>query len=182
MHQYRFIAHFDPDEAPILPLHDSMSDLVDDLLKRSSAGSDDARSPHPGYALQMNTFYDDLPPTEEAQDLPPFLWVLRHTTRLQQYAPFQTGFTKPIFDMDVARGVFSHAHVTCVTDTCPYALKRVSPTIAYVGHYKKICGELCHKKTLRTETALLRYKETILQAVTSVRKKLQLSSRSALKR
>lgn len=58
---------------------------------------------------------------------------------------------------------------------CRYALKRVSPTLAYVGHFKGICGETCLKKKTVTETAHLRYRETILRAVTSVRKKLKLN-------
>ncbi|XP_069973430.1 uncharacterized protein [Penaeus vannamei] len=171
MHEYRFIAHFDPDEVPVLPHHQTLPGLVAELL-RSSSGSI-----HPAYALQMINFYDDLLPAEEERDLPPFLWVLRHTTRLSQGAGYLMGKSKPIFDMDVTRGVFSHAQVTCVnlTGMCRYALKRVSPTLAYVGHFKGICGETCHKKKTVTETAHLRYRETILRAVTSVRKKLKLN-------
>lgn len=33
MHEYRFIAHFDPDEVPILPRHESLPGLVADLLR-----------------------------------------------------------------------------------------------------------------------------------------------------
>lgn len=58
---------------------------------------------------------------------------------------------------------------------CSNFLKRVRPTLAYVGHFKGICGETCHKKKIRTETAHLRYRETILRAVTAVREKLQLT-------
>lgn len=68
----------------------------------------------PAFALQSNLFYDDLPPTEEAQDIPTTLWVLRHTLRFKKDEPQDTRNTKPIFDMDVTRGAFSHAQVTCV--------------------------------------------------------------------
>lgn len=34
MHQYRFLAHFDPDELPILPKHDSITHLLNDLVEK----------------------------------------------------------------------------------------------------------------------------------------------------
>lgn len=34
MHQYRFIAHFDPDEMPILPKHYSFPEFLEDIVKR----------------------------------------------------------------------------------------------------------------------------------------------------
>nr|XP_027207002.1 uncharacterized protein LOC113800434 [Penaeus vannamei] len=167
MHEYRFIAHFDPDEVPVLPHHQTLPGLVAELLRTSSGKA------YPAYNLQMINFYEDLPPVEEVRDLPPFLWVLRHTARLKEDPAFVTGHSKPIFDMDFARGVFSHAPVTCV-GMCE-AVKRVSPSLAYLGHFKGTCGEKCQDKDLlRTETAHLRYRDLVLQAVTSVKKKLQL--------
>lgn len=62
----------------------------------------------------MINIYDDSLPTEEVRDLPSFLWVLRHTTRLKYDDGYLLGHAKPIFDMDLVRGVFSHAQVTCV--------------------------------------------------------------------
>ena len=34
MHQYRFIAHFDPDEVPILPKHENFLQFLDDIIGR----------------------------------------------------------------------------------------------------------------------------------------------------
>ncbi|XP_037772488.1 uncharacterized protein LOC119568154 isoform X2 [Penaeus monodon] len=144
MHEYRFIAHFDPDEVPILPRHESLPGLVADLL-RSSAGL-----PYPTYNLQMIDLYEELPGTEEVRGPPPSLWFPRHTTRRKEDPEFQT-------------------------DMCAESTKRLSPTMAYIGHTKRTCGEECRDRDLfRTETAHLRKRESILQAVTSIKKKLQL--------
>ncbi|KAG0720361.1 hypothetical protein GWK47_048638 [Chionoecetes opilio] len=75
MHRYRFIAHFDPDEVPILPKHDNFTHLLDDLM-----ASQKGKTP-PGYKFQMTFFYDNLDLHEEAAHFPNYLWALRHTLR-----------------------------------------------------------------------------------------------------
>lgn len=62
------------------------------------------------------------------------------------------------------------------TGLCPYHYQVVNSTTAYVGHFRKSCKEKCQDKNLlRTETAHLRHKDTIIRAVTSVREKLHMN-------
>ncbi|CAL4130621.1 unnamed protein product, partial [Meganyctiphanes norvegica] len=74
MHEYRFIAHFDPDEFPILIKHDSFQKLTDELLRNQTRNNESPSL----YKLHWSYFYDNIPPPPSVADLPKNLWALRH--------------------------------------------------------------------------------------------------------
>ncbi|KAG0728382.1 hypothetical protein GWK47_032609 [Chionoecetes opilio] len=88
MHQYRFIAHYDPDEVPILPEHHNFTHFLDDLIASVKGPAP------PGYKLQWAYFFDNVAPSEEAAGLPAFLWMLRHTGRQASHFERQCGYGK----------------------------------------------------------------------------------------
>lgn len=70
----------------------------------------------PGYLLQWIYFFSNLPPVKEAEELPEYLWMLRHTQRQAKPVPKPSpGQFKPLYDMNVVRGVFSHGPILCVS-------------------------------------------------------------------
>ena len=74
------------------------------------------RGASPGYLLMMSFFYSNLEPSKEAANLPAYLWALRHTKRqAKHFSNPPPGRFKPIFDMNVVRGVFSHGSLLCLS-------------------------------------------------------------------
>uniref|UniRef100_A0A0P4WAF5 Glycosyltransferase family 92 protein n=1 Tax=Scylla olivacea TaxID=85551 RepID=A0A0P4WAF5_SCYOL len=169
MHQYRFLAHFDPDEVPILPLHDNFTHFLDDLIASTR------HSPPVGFKLRRYYFYDNLQPSEEASRLPSYLWILRHTKRLARHLTrLHTGEVKPIHDTDVIRGVFSHASILCVSGRCHTSSMHQVPTeTAFYGHFRLTCDEECLQNT-QHDLTLQRHREQVSARVARVLKTLQL--------
>ncbi|XP_045115112.1 uncharacterized protein LOC123506833 [Portunus trituberculatus] len=156
MHQYRFLAHFDPDEVPILPRHENFTHFLDDFIA-SIRGKAPA-----GFRLQWNYFYSNIGPGREAADLPDSLWALRHTHRQAEHMKRPgSGKFKPIFDMNVVRGVFSHGPVLCTKGRCSHNnLRNVPPEEAFLGHFKLNCDGQCNQ-TLASDPTLLKYRKQV---------------------
>lgn len=150
MHEYRFLAHVDPDEVPVLLKHDNFTHLLDDLIDGMKGTAS------PGYLLHWMYFFDNLPPAKEAAELPDYLWMLRHIQRQAKPIPNPNpGHFKPIYDMNVVRGVFSHGTILCISGGCNnFRMKRVSPEIAYMGHFKLTCDRECTENTVQDFTLL----------------------------
>ncbi|XP_042230453.1 uncharacterized protein LOC121871912 isoform X2 [Homarus americanus] len=176
MHQYRFIAHFDPDEVPILPKYNNFTHLLDVLLtkERHTTSKKKQRMP-PAYKFQWNFFHDDLQPQGESAKLPEYLWSLRHTRRLVQDLKVFPGKYKSLFDMNTVRGIFSHDVLLCTTWKCRGRSSIISPSYAYIGHFKLNCGQKCRDaNATREELFLHKFKKPVIKAVTDVLKRLQL--------
>ncbi|KAG0692741.1 hypothetical protein GWK47_027765 [Chionoecetes opilio] len=169
MHRYRFIAHFDPDEVPILLKHDNFTHLLDDLM-----ASQKGKTP-PGYNFQLTFFYDNLDPHEEAADVPHYLWALRHTLRQAPHEtnPYPNRY-KSLFDMNTVRGIYSHTTLVCLSGPCDFDRSRsVSNDTGLIAHYRNMCGKKCMKNTLHDLT-LLKYKKQVGARVLKVLSTLQL--------
>lgn len=169
MHQYRFIAHFDTDEVPILPKHDSFPLFLEDFTNSRKHDSP------PGYRLRGHYFYENLEPSQEAKDLPKYLWALRHTERqAKPNEPPTSGQFKPIFDMNAVRGVFSHGTLLCVSGRCRSSkMASVSSDKAFLAHFRLTCDEQCRENTVHDLT-LQRYKEKVSNRVEKVLNDLNL--------
>ncbi|XP_069939105.1 uncharacterized protein [Cherax quadricarinatus] len=169
MHQHRFIAHFDPDEVPVIIHNESFTDFFNDLLSSELS----RKSPPSGYQLQWNIFYDNVyTPTNETQ----YLHVLGHTKRTKSNFPRTGGTVKTIYDMDTVTGVFSHGPLVCASGECSSHVKTVDYKEAYLGHYTRTCKEdSCMKeKFLMEDKTLLRYKHQVKTAVKNVLQELKL--------
>uniref|UniRef100_A0A0P4W3M0 Glycosyltransferase family 92 protein n=1 Tax=Scylla olivacea TaxID=85551 RepID=A0A0P4W3M0_SCYOL len=161
MHQYRFLAHFDPDEVPILPHHDNFTHFLDDLMA-SIRGAAPA-----GFRLQWSYFYNNIGPSKETANLPDALWALRHTHRQAEHMKRPVpGKFKPIFDMNAVRGAYSHGPMLCTGGRCNHhALRTVSPEKeAFLAHFRLDCDEVC-KQSLVSDLTLLRYSEVTTRAL-----------------
>ncbi|XP_042858644.1 uncharacterized protein LOC122244728 [Penaeus japonicus] len=173
MHEFRFIAHFDPDEMPMLPKHDSFPLWISDQMRRNTVAPGNKRAQW--QALQLGWYYhnDDLETSNES--LPNYMWMLRHPRRSYKTFLYNVGTTKPVFNMDIVLGVNSHMVIACAAGYCQNPNPMIPRNEAYVAHFKKTCGDYC-KSTNSTEEepALLRYQEKVVPAVTEVLKKLQL--------
>ncbi|KAK3887837.1 hypothetical protein Pcinc_008064 [Petrolisthes cinctipes] len=169
MHQYRFIFHLDPDEMPLLINHTSFPEFLDSTLSSYKKW-------YPGYKLQWNMFYDDLEPRGESAMLPKYLWMLRHSRRPTVNLKPSSGKYKALYDMDTARGVFSHGTLMCTTGWCSHQSMAIIPfTKAYIGHFSKTCGKNCESESSTKEVLLLqRYRLQVSAAVKKVLLKLQL--------
>ncbi|ROT70319.1 hypothetical protein C7M84_011419 [Penaeus vannamei] len=168
MHEYRFISHFDPDEMPMLPNHDSFPRWLYSRIQRTMNYS---RRPT-SYDLNWRYHHDDLEPNED-ESLPEYLWFLRHTRRAN--IDVYKSLKKPTYDMDVVTGVFSHGAVTCVYGKCLRKANKCPRKVAYLGHYRRDCGEKCLKPgAVANESSLLQYKDTVASAVKRVLVELEL--------
>ncbi|XP_071529386.1 uncharacterized protein [Panulirus ornatus] len=178
MHQHRFIAHYDPDEIPILPKHDNFTHFLDDFLTQAYTASQkkNKKKKPSGYRFQWNYFYDDLKPVGEASTLPEYLWALRHTLRPTKDLIATPGKFKALYDTDVVRGVFSHGTLQCSTGRCHFnSLITLKPSDAYLGHFSRKCGPKCTNITsTKEELFLLKYKDQVTGAVTKVLQQLEL--------
>nr|XP_053627892.1 uncharacterized protein LOC128685389 [Cherax quadricarinatus] len=110
MHQYRFIAHYDPDEIPILPNHHNYTHFLEHMLTRDA----EKKLKPAGYKLQWNYFYNDLNSSSQGvKEVPEYLWALRHTLTPTQPLKPTPGTFKSLFDMDVVRAIYSHSTLLC---------------------------------------------------------------------
>lgn len=176
MHQYRFIAHYDPDEVPLLLHHHTYNDFLSELLKRSHSelGSRNVSLPV-AYKLHWSIFYDDIPPPARTSNLPKFLHVMQHILRPKENEPQTRGRFKALYDMDTVTGVYSHGAIICGSGLCPSDGMKVNPNLAYLGHFTRTCGQKCQAEGyLKEETALLKYVDTVKEAVTRVLTELNL--------
>nr|XP_045611461.1 uncharacterized protein LOC123766416 isoform X1 [Procambarus clarkii]XP_045611462.1 uncharacterized protein LOC123766416 isoform X1 [Procambarus clarkii]XP_045611463.1 uncharacterized protein LOC123766416 isoform X1 [Procambarus clarkii]XP_045611464.1 uncharacterized protein LOC123766416 isoform X1 [Procambarus clarkii] len=168
MHQYRFIAHYDPDELPVLLQHRSYTDMLNEILRKSYIKN--ARQPI-GYKLQWNMFYYDVEPPASTRGLPEFLYMLRHILRTKtDLLPTSAGMYKAVYDMDYTTGVSSHVVITCNSGPCSSDLQEVSPDVAYLAHYTLgTCGEKCKNQDyMREEPAILKNVDVVKAAVKNV--------------
>nr|XP_045611506.1 uncharacterized protein LOC123766440 isoform X2 [Procambarus clarkii] len=170
MHQYRFIAHYDPDELPILLHHHNYTHFLDHLTTTAFQKKENPVA----YKLNWKYFNDDLiSQNAESLKLPEYLWALKHTRRPTKPIKATPGTVKTLYDMDHVRGVYSHAPLLCITDKCK--VHTVDTSVAYLGHYKYSCGDACKAPDSTVdEPVLLRYKDPVATAVTQVIQKLQL--------
>ncbi|KAK8738022.1 hypothetical protein OTU49_004355 [Cherax quadricarinatus] len=130
-----------------------------------------------GYRLKWKFFSNDLvSKAEEAQKLPGYLWALRHTILSADTLRDFPGRFKSLYDMDTVRGVFSHSAILCTTGKCSLQeTHKVSPTVAYLGHFSGTCGHKCDLvNSTKEELFLLKYKTPVTKAVTNVLTKLKL--------
>nr|XP_027234582.1 uncharacterized protein LOC113825927 [Penaeus vannamei] len=166
MHEYRFISHFDPDEMPMLPNHDSFPSWLYDQIRKTKSKK------HPSYDLSWYYHHSDLEPAED-KSLPKHLWFLRHTRRTT--LDVFPSLRKPTYDMDVVTSVFSHGALTCVYGKCKRRGYQCPRREAYLGHYRRDCGEACKKqKSVLDVPSLLKYKDQVSSAVNKVLVKLEL--------
>ncbi|XP_071549685.1 uncharacterized protein [Panulirus ornatus] len=167
MHLYRFIAHIDPDEIPMMAKHTSFPVLLTERINRV------ARVRHPAaYKLRWFFHYDDLPSNGT---LPEYVWALRHTRRTKSPAPPMPGFSKSVYDMDVATGVFSHEVLICQRGGCAGSHTSIPYKLAYLAHYSKKCGKQCkNPDSTKEDLSLHKYKDQVLPAVTKVLTNLEL--------
>ncbi|KAG7164854.1 putative Glycosyltransferase family 92-like 4 [Homarus americanus] len=178
MHQYRFIAHFDPDEIPILPHHDNFIHFLHHLLtgpEQTKARRKTGKRPA-SYSLSWKYFYEDLESQSESAKLPEYLWALRHSRWVVRDTTKSK--KKPLYDMDIARAGFSHGVILCTTGQCRFTGKyNIPDSVAYLGHFREgaTCGQRCKSaSSTREEVFLHRYREPVSKAVTSVLKALEL--------
>ncbi|XP_069949084.1 uncharacterized protein [Cherax quadricarinatus] len=173
MHQYRFIAHHDPDELPVLLKHNSYTAMLNQILNESY--NNNARLPI-GYKLQWNMFYNDVEPPASTRDLPQYLYMMRHILRTKEDLPISSGTYKAIYDMDYTTGVSSHVVISCNSDPCPSDLQEVSPDIAYLAHFTWTCGAKCKTQDyMREEPAILKHIDVVKAAVTNTLKKINIT-------
>ncbi|XP_069164308.1 uncharacterized protein [Procambarus clarkii] len=177
MHQYRFIAHYDPDELPILLHHHNYTHFLDHLtLTTHNEKAKRKRKTPVAYRLRWNNFYNDLSPQGEAAEVPEYLWILRHTRRTVQNLGVTSVNFKALYDMNTVRGVFSHGVLVCTTGKCSRAsMQSVSPEVAYLGHFTRVCGKMCEEaNSTKEEPFLHKYRKPVSEAATSVLQKLEL--------
>ncbi|XP_037784924.1 uncharacterized protein LOC119580842 isoform X2 [Penaeus monodon] len=117
MHEYRFIAHFDPDEIPMLRRHETFPQWLSDQLNSHPVLPGDERKQPPAHKLIWYYHQKNLEPAPSAASLPEYLWAMRHTKRSLEDMAVSTGKTKPVYDMDLATGLFSHDVLTCAYGT-----------------------------------------------------------------
>ncbi|KAK8738024.1 hypothetical protein OTU49_004356 [Cherax quadricarinatus] len=175
MHEYRFIAHYDPDEIPFLLQHNNYSHFLDYLITSSEDESrkkikENKKKPT-GYRLQWKFFYNDLKPSQsEVTDVPEDFWYLRHTLTKVKDRNINTGFYKTLYDMDTVRGVFSHGPLVCTTGLCSVkSLRSVATNVAFLGHFNKVCGQQCQEaNSTKHEPFLQKYRKQVIEAVNKV--------------
>ncbi|XP_042858160.1 uncharacterized protein LOC122244346 [Penaeus japonicus] len=167
MHEYRFISHFDPDEMPMLPKHDSFPLWLYERIRKAKS-----KKRITSYDLNWRYHHDDLEPTED-KSLPEYLWFLRHT-KVSKKDVFKS-LSKPTFDMDVVTGVFSHGALSCVYGRCFLRGNKCPRQVAYLGHYRRDCGEDCQiPDSVDDVPSLLKYKDEVSLAVQRTLVKLEL--------
>ncbi|XP_063597962.1 uncharacterized protein LOC134774573 [Penaeus indicus] len=165
MHEYRFIAHFDPDEMPMLPNHDSFPSWLHDHIRRTKSTNQ-----YSSYDLSWYYHHSDLEPVKS---LPKYLWFLRHTRRVTSNV-FPT-LSKPTYDMDVVTGVYSHGAITCAYGKCKAKAYTCPRAEAYLGHYRRDCGEACKTpRSVLNVPCLLKYRDQVSSDVHKVLIKLEL--------
>lgn len=73
----------------------------------------DERKQPPAHKLIWYYHQKNLEPAPSAASLPEYLWAMRHTKRSLESMAVTPGKTKPVYDMDLATGLFSHDVLTC---------------------------------------------------------------------
>ncbi|XP_042877223.1 uncharacterized protein LOC122256526 [Penaeus japonicus] len=175
MHEYRFIAHFDPDEIPMLRRHDSFPQWLSDQLRSHPVTPGRERNQPPSHKLTWYYHQKDLAPSPAAASLPEYLWAMRHTKRSLEGMAVTPGKTKPVYDMDLATGLFSHDVLTCAYGKCGRTSRMYNRDEAYLAHFRYDCEDYCKKpNSTMDETSLLKFKDQVLPSVTRVLKELQL--------
>ncbi|XP_063607162.1 uncharacterized protein LOC134781824 [Penaeus indicus] len=175
MHEYRFIAHIDPDEIPMLRLHDTFPQWLSDQLNSHPVLLGDERKQPPAHKLIWYYHQKNLEPAPSAASLPEYLWAMRHTKRSLESMAVTPGKTKPVYDMDLATGLFSHDVLTCAYGKCERNSRIYKRDVAYLAHFRYDCEDFCKQPNSTVEeTILLKYKKKVIPAVTKVLKELQL--------
>ncbi|XP_042893380.1 uncharacterized protein LOC122267406 [Penaeus japonicus] len=133
------------------------------------------KSQHPSHKLIWYYHQKDLAPSPAAASLPEYLWAMRHTKRSLEGMAVSTGTTKPVYDMDLATGLFSHDVLTCAYGKCQAKSHISKRDEAYLAHFRYDCEDYCKRPNSTVdETILLKYKDQVLPSVTRVLKELQL--------
>ncbi|XP_037784930.1 uncharacterized protein LOC119580847 [Penaeus monodon] len=175
MHEYRFIVHIDPDEIPMLRRHKTFPQWLSDQLNSHPVLPGDERKQPPAHKLIWYYHQKNLEPAPSAASLPEYLWAMRHTKRSLESMAVTPGKTKPVYDMDLATGLFSHDVLTCAYGKCERNSHICKRDVAYLAHFRYDCGDFCKQPNSTVEeTILLKYKNQVLPAVTKVLKELQL--------
>lgn len=177
MHEYRFIAHLDPDEVPMFFQFDSYLSYMDFIIGKAAKKAASLGRPLPAsYEAFWRYHAGDLPISKEATDLPEYYYILRHTNVPKKGIYGYYRKVKSLYDMDTVTGVRSHEVETCASGKC-YRKVFVPPSVSYIGHYKTSvsCGKQCKKPGSYVEVpVLLQYKDQVEEAVTKVLKKLEI--------
>ncbi|KAF2349503.1 Glycosyltransferase family 92 [Trinorchestia longiramus] len=180
MHRYRFLAHFDPDELPVLLQHRSLPHLVQHLLNVTQ----DWQEPPPSYMLQWQYFPSDVAPSKELSgasalsgehSMSSHLHLLGHDCKLVSDPDAVHYNFKSVYDTFDTTAAFSHRSVACASGAC-FNSQEIDLNIAYLGHFSGQCGERCEHDPLATvvEPALHRYREEVEGRVTAVWRTLHL--------
>ncbi|XP_037801544.1 uncharacterized protein LOC119596394 [Penaeus monodon] len=173
MHEYRLIAHIDPDEMLIVPNHETFPHWVANRTSRRSVTPGKENGQWESLHLAWYYHNDDLETSDAS--LPKYMWMLRHSRRSLKAYRFSFGTTKPVFNMDVTLGVNSHMLIACGFGYCRGQNFVIPRKEAYVAHFKLTCGDDCKPaNATEEEPALLRYNAKVIPAVTQVLQKLQL--------
>ncbi|KAK7007477.1 hypothetical protein SK128_011403 [Halocaridina rubra] len=176
MHEYRYIAHLDPDEMPILPRHDSYLTWLEYILEQGLKEATERKSSLPAsYVMKRCQHPSDLPPAEAAADLPEHLWMLRHTKVFQD--PYEDDFVnvKSLFDTDTAMVAMPHNLTLCASGKCPFRRFEVPEEDGYIAHFTGSCGDHCTNSGNIEETIFLtQHKTKVHEAVNNVLKNLNL--------
>lgn len=176
MHEYRFIAHYDPDEVPIILRQPSYTEFLHRHLRIAERETTKEKKPLPiGYQLRWNIFYNDASIPNATQELPEYLYMMRHIMRPKEDYKSLPGSYKTLYDMDFVTGVYSHSALICAAGTCPSKAIKISPEEAYLAHFTRTCGNKCKNATyMREEKHLLRDRRKVQSAVELVLKNLKL--------
>ncbi|RXG51177.1 hypothetical protein Avbf_09644 [Armadillidium vulgare] len=152
----QFLAHFDPDEVPILKKHKNFEQLISYLQKLP-------KSYKPAYYhLKWKTFYPDLPLGNSAQNISKRFYALTHTNRPKSFVKKIDYNGKSLYDTDKVS-----------SRRIPRKEFSVDPSVAYTAHFReRKCGEECKNIELREETFLLQFKDKIIENTDFVLKKL----------
>ncbi|KAG7164777.1 Beta-1-4-galactosyltransferase galt-1-like 2 [Homarus americanus] len=175
---HKYVAVWDVDEFMLPATHPSLPAMMDAAKARA-----ESLGLHPtSYLARCSYYFDDL--TEQpTNDLPEYLYSLRHVTRTVRLTP-PAVFTKSIHDTSYALGL--HAHFALVNLAGPvdriHDLYHLYPGHeAHLAHYRSKCQgesqvecETDFRPYLTRDTTMWRHRQAISNAARRVLMKLNL--------